>query len=303
LAAAPWALPFHGKARSCQLLGLGSWAAAAALPHPVGFRPLAFAGHALVQLAFFDWRESPVGPYCASYAGIVLANAAGNPGRRRETQTSPRRAPDAAAVLAAFAGAPPVLSIPTYVVGDAPDGPRGCGAHSKEYGRAVLGMDKSDGRFAFSAEGETLRLQCLEETTSSDERTTTTGYSFTCTIPRRRHALDLPVPPRLMTAPLLRQAMSTVLHGGEQAGGLFVPDVSRRDEAVLLTTRYTSRPRVVDLSADPKACFAPLVLDRPAPERALGRILENLQFAPLVLAWDAELRGSIVETSAGPRES
>ena len=139
--APPWALPFHGRARSYQLLGTGSLKAATALTHPFAFGPLAFDDQrALIQLSFMDWRETPVGPTCASFVGIVVGTTP--PG---QIQPERSRAPAAAAVLAAFVKAPRVLSAPTYVVGDAPDGPRGCGARSREYGRSGAGH-RQDGR-------------------------------------------------------------------------------------------------------------------------------------------------------------
>jgi hypothetical protein len=55
-----------------------------------------------------------------------------------------------------------------------------------------------------------------------------------------------------------------------------------------------SRPRLVDLSADGRASFSPIVVDRPAPPNALGALLDEIEFTPRVLMWDRDLAGTIV---------
>ena len=94
----------------------------------------------------------------------------------------------------------------------------------------------------------------------------------------------------------MREAIIELVSPTPRPGAVIMSNIDGGVPVRLLTSFHT-RLRLVNLCTDPRASFAPLVVDRPAPDHALGRLLEILQFVPSVLAWDPDVRGSIVETS------
>jgi hypothetical protein len=287
-----WALPFHGRARACQLIGVGSLAAARSFDHPPGFTPVAVGNgdHALMELSFFEWRESPVGPFCSSHLGLFLSAAP-----RGQTAFT-NRAPTAARVLAAALAVPSVLSVLSCVVGDAPHESNGSGLRARAYGRALLRMAPTHGQFAFRIRKDMLHLLCHETLDPEDSRKVVSGYSFSCPTPALKRRF-LHVSPSLLTPMLLRGAASRRLRGADRSSPLFVPGRLPGENTVLFSTRSAGRQQFLDLTRAGRAAFAPLVHHRPAPERALGRLLETLDFVPSLLAWTPAFEGRVLASS------
>ena len=139
----------------------------------------------------------------------------------------------------------------------------------------------------------------MQQATSSPDAVTppvTTGYSFTCSLAPPTGWLNVPLPIQLLSRPLVREAIIELVRPAPRPGAVIMSNIDGGAPVRLLTS-FNTGLRLVDLSSDHRASFAPLVLDRPAPDHALGRLLEVLQFVPSVLAWDPDVRGSIVETS------
>jgi len=290
----PVALPFLGRVDSYQFLGLGRLDVAQALCEGRPFEPVAYGpGQALLQLSFMRWKTSSVGPYCSSFIGVTVAPR--NPASRRAR--APWPLPVAARVLNAFLQAPPVLFVAAYATGDAPGGPAGCGVASQRFGWQSLDMHKTPARFAVTERDGVTHLQALESRRDDAGATFVTGYSISLGAPAPRVGrLQLPLSPTLIPClPLLAaRAAQTARTRGQQAGAILVDARSRPGATSHIATRFTTRPRLHDLTADRKAGFAPLVLQRPAPAQALGRVLERLAFEPIVALRDPDMAGAIL---------
>ena len=300
---APIALPFAGSMDSYQFLGLGRLDVAQSMCAARAFQPVACGpDKALIQLSFLHWKSSPVGPYCSSFAGLVVApratDAAPAPHRWRAQERRPRLPlPRAARVLLAFLQSPPRLFVPTYVVGDAPGGPSGCGAASQRFGWKSLDMHKQPGRFVLARRDGVTHLQALESQRDDSGRTFVTGYSLSLRAPASGGArFQLPLSPSLLPCvpALAAKATRAARTQGAQAGAILVDALSRPGATSHIATRFTTRPRMHDLTADSQAAFAPLALQRPAPATTLGAILERLAFEPLVALCDPGMTGSIL---------
>jgi hypothetical protein len=294
----PISLPFHGRAESYQLIGVGRWEAARRLCEARGLAPVR-CGHdawALVQLSLMKWKESPVGPYWASFMGIAVG-----PGDRRSTPR-PRadRLPSGASVLSAFLRAPKVLFAPTYVVADVAGTPPGSAVRSRAFGVESLGIAKCYADFTVTRAPGLSHVQVLERRRGSDGRSLVSGYALTLST-RRGRSLGgiprLPISPRLLMARGLVSQSVRALVEPEVKGALLFPPVGGGPGVVTIGTRFASRPRLVDLSADGRSCFSPIVIDRPAPAYGLGTLLDEIDFSPRVLLWDPELAGTIVGPS------
>jgi hypothetical protein len=200
-------------------------------------------------------------------------------------------------LLLAFLQAPPRLFVPTYVVGDAPGGPPGCGAASQRFGWESLDMHKHPGRFVLARRDGMTHLQALETQRGDAGRTFVTGYSLSMRAPAPgRASFQLPLSPSLLPCvpALAARAAQTVRTQGAQSGAILVDAFSRPGATSHIATRFTTRPRLHDLTADPRTTFAPLALQRPAPAGTMGAILERLAFEPLVALCDPGMTGSIL---------
>jgi hypothetical protein len=287
------ALPFRGRAESYQLLGVGRWEAARRLCEPRGLCPVRCGdeGWALVQLSLMKWKQSPVGPYWASFMGIAVGPEA--PGPRT---TSPRL-PGGAAVLSAFLGAPKVLFAPAYVVGDVRGVPPGSASRSRAFGREALGIEKSPAAFTITRTLRASHVHVLERRPGPDGRLLTSGYALTLSNQPARLPLGLsrlPISPRLLMARGLVTESLRALVEPEVKGAFVFPSPAGSQGVVHVGTRFKSRPRLIDLSGDGRASFSPIVVDRPAPPNALGALLDEIDFSPRVLMWDPDLAGTIV---------
>jgi hypothetical protein len=289
-------LPFLGRMDSYQFLGLGRLDVAEALCDGRDFGPVAYGPEkALLQLSFMRWRTSSVGPYCSSFLGLTVAPRR-RAARRSPLRPRPRRLP-AASLLSAFLQAPPVLFVLAYVVGDAPGGPAGCGAASQQFGRQSLDMGKNAGQFLVADRDGIIHLQALESRRDPSGQTFVTGYSISLTgAAPALGRLGLPLSPSLLSCvPLMAtKAAKAMRTPGQQSGAILVDSLARPGSTSHIATRFTTRPRLHDLTADRKAGFAPLILQRPAPADALGCLLERLAFEPVVALRDPEMSGAIL---------
>jgi hypothetical protein len=293
-----FALPFRGRAESHQLLGLGRWTQARRLC-PAGFAPVAFGDgtRALVQVSLMRWKSSPVGAYCASFVGLVVRRAG-----ELAASSSPAR-PSGPAVLSAFLRAPKMLFVPAYGVGDVPGGPVGGAAASRAFGRAQLRMEKTHAQFSLHQGAGVHHLHVLEHRGAALGPYAVSGYSFSFSRRADRLSDRLPVSPSLLgCGALLPEALRALLAGGVK-GAFIVPNVAGGGRLAFIGTRFSSRPRLIDLTRDRRAAFAPLVLDRPAPADGLGAVLEALEFQPQVLMLDDDLDGTITGNVGQPEEA
>ena len=290
----PVPLPFLGRIDSYQLLGVGRLDVAQALCEGRPFGPVAFGPEqALIQLSFMRWKSSSVGPYCSSFVGIAISP--------RQSRSAVPRArvwrPTPAKLLTAFLQVPPLLFVTNYTVGDVPGGAAGCGAASRQFGRQALDMNKTAGRFVVTEREEVTHLQALESRRDEAGQTFVTGYSVSlgATTPRLG-PLRLPLSPSLLPClpSLASRAAQSLRTNGQQAGAILVDSINRPGATSHIATRFTTRPRLHDLTADRKAAFAPLVLQRPAPASAFGCVLERLAFEPLVALRDPDMTGAIL---------
>ena len=288
----PIALPFLGRIDSYQFLGLGRLDVAQALCQGRDFAPVPYGpDQALIQLSFMRWKSSSVGPYCSSFLGLPVAPRSRRPAAPRLPM------PAAARLLSAFLHAPPVLFVPAYAVGDAPGGPTGCGVASQRFGWQSLDVHKTTGRFVVNERDGVTHLQALESRRDGARTNFVTGYSISLGAPAPGiGGLRLPMSPTLMPClPLLAaRAAQTMRTRGQQPGVILVDSVDRPGNTVHIATRFTTRPRLHDLTADRRAAFAPLVLRRPAPAGTLGCLLERLAFEPAVALRDPDMTGAIL---------
>ncbi len=299
LAPVEFSLPFRGRAESFQFLGLGRMDAARRLCTSAEFVPVPFGdgARALVQVSLMRWKQSPVGPYIASFVGIAV--------KRDQPPVARKGSPRAhgPAVLSAFLRTPRILFVPTYTVGDMPGGPPGCAEASRAFGRQALGMTKTHARFATTTSVGLRHVQALEERKDETGRKIVTGYAFSLSVQPGGSPAKLPISPRLLLCrELFWQTGKSLLHGGVN-GTFLVPAARDATQTVCIGTHFTTRPRLLDLASDTRASFTPLVLDRPAPIGALGTTLEALDFFPFVLAWDPDLQGSISGSLRRPEDA
>lgn len=288
-------LPFRGRAESYQLLGVGRWEVARRLCEARGLSPVRCGEQAwaLVQLSLMKWKQSPVGPYWASFVGISARNDDG------EHPPNPRgeRPPRGAAVLSQFLRAPKVLLVPTYVVGEVLGAPPGGANRSRQFGTDVLGIEKSTATFTVTKTPRQSHVHVLERRMQTDGRTILTGYTLTLSARRGRSSVPLPalpISPRLLLARGLVTESLRALVQPEVKGAFVFPAPDGGPRNVYIGTRFASRPRLFDLSNDARTSFSPIVMDRPAPASALGALLDELDFSPRVLMWDPDLAGTIV---------
>jgi len=290
-------LPFRGRAESYQLLGVGRWEAARRLCEPRGLSPVRCRDEAwaLVQLSLMKWKQSPVGPYWASFVGIAVG-----PDDRPPPRPRADRPPSGTAVLSAFLGAPRVLFAPTYVVADVAGAPPGSAARSHAFGVESLGITKSFADFTVTRAPGLSHVQVLEHRRGAGGRPLVSGYALTLSTRRGRSPGGLPrlpISPRLLLARgLVSQSLRALLEPEVKGAMLFAPP-GGGPGTVVIGTRFASRPRLVDLSTDGRSCFSPIVIDRPAPANGLGTLLDELDFSPRVLMWDPDLAGTIVGPS------
>lgn len=294
LRAANSELPFRGRAESFQLFGVGRLSVAEQLCERRKLSPVAFdRERALFQLSVMFWKQSPVGAYCASFAGPVV------------TEGSFRMAPapraaylDSRTLLTAFLRAPKALFVPLYAIADLPGAAAGGAVASRAFGQRALGIEKTSATFRVERTQRLTHLQVLEERTTETGKPLVSGFSLTVSAGRGGAAVRSFISPNLLWSRELYWESAKAMWQGGTSGVLFMPNRNQVSETIPIGTEFITRPRLHDLAADSHAAFTPLVLDRPAPVTALGGLLEAADFSPLVLAWDLELRGTIL----GPLE-
>jgi hypothetical protein len=294
----PSPLPFRGRAESYQLLGVGRLEVARRLCDPRGLSPIRCGDQAwaLVQLSLMKWKQSPVGPYWASFVGIAVGTGDGGDGVRARGE----RPPGATAVLSAFLRSPKALLAPAYVVGDVAGTPPGGATRSSAFGTDVLGIEKWPATFTVRTTPRLTHLQVLQRRRRADGTAIVTGYALSLSVPRPRAGMTLPalpISPALLLTPGLVTGSLRAFVEPELRGAFVFPAPGGGDGTVYVGTRFTSRPRLLDLSSDRRTVLTPLVMDRPAPADALGVLLDDLDFCPRVLMWDPDLAGTIVGTA------
>lgn len=274
-------LPFRGRAESFQLLGVGRLSIASQLCAERKLSPVGFGEEqALFQLSIMRWKQCPVGPYCASFAGPVVTSS-----DAASTFTASRAATSGHALLSAFLRAPKALFVPVYTISDSPA--------SRAFGHQVLGIHKTDARFNLKRTGELTHLQVMEERRTERGEARVSGFSFSVSAGPRAAVRAALSPNLLLSRELYCETAKSWWRGGVR-GVMHMPAHGRESDTVPIGTHFVTRPRLLDLATDARASFTPLVLDRPAFPNGLGALLEAAEFTPRILMWDPDLRGSIL---------
>jgi hypothetical protein len=159
-------------------------------------------------------------------------------------------------------------------------------------------MTKTIGRFSVNQRATVTHLQVLEDYSDEAGEVFATGYALSTGVSRvsAGAASRMPVSPSLLPcAPLLaKTAIQSLRRDGIEAGVIVTPAAAQPERLSCIATRFSTRPRLTDLALDRQLAFAPLVLRRPAPEGTLGRVLERLEFVPVVQMSDSLMTGSIL---------